>query len=54
MRFFFFLVGFRFEFRALCTKKKKNPPGAITVVHFALAILEMGFHELFVQVGFKP
>jgi hypothetical protein len=44
---FFFFVGLEFELKASYSQNRHSTTQVIPLVHFALVILEMGYHELF-------
>jgi hypothetical protein len=52
--FSFFLVGLWFELRASHLQYRCFTSSAISPVHFALVILEMGSCELFAQAVLEP
>jgi hypothetical protein len=49
--FFFFFGGTGFELRASQLQSRCSTTRAIPPGHFALVILDWGFHELFAQPG---
>jgi hypothetical protein len=52
--FFFLFVERGFELRALHLQSNHSPTWAMTPIHFALIILELGYRELFALAGLEP